>query len=100
MPGSTMPSGMRAEGPLALAEAERVVAEAVDCGRLEAAVAGRLGDSLRVPGVLETVLAGAFESKCRAHGNVVSVSRNLFIPLTNLCRDRCAYCTFAKLPDD
>jgi FO synthase len=31
---------------------------------------------------------------------VVSISRNLFIPLTNLCRDRCAYCTFAKQPDD
>jgi len=30
---------------------------------------------------------------------VVTVSRNLFIPLTNLCRDRCAYCTFAKPPD-
>jgi FO synthase len=28
------------------------------------------------------------------------VSRNVFIPLTNLCRDRCAYCTFAKQPDD
>ena len=31
-------------------------------------------------------------------GDVVSVSRNVFIPLTNLCRDRCAYCTFAKHP--
>jgi FO synthase len=29
----------------------------------------------------------------------VSVSRNVFVPLTNLCRDRCAYCTFAKEPD-
>jgi FO synthase len=27
------------------------------------------------------------------------VSRNVFIPLTNLCRDRCSYCTFAKTPD-
>ena len=24
---------------------------------------------------------------------------NIFIPLTNLCRNRCSYCTFAKLPD-
>ena len=46
------------------------------------------------------VLDGAAESKRRAKGDVVSVSRNVFIPLTNLCRDRCAYCTFAKQPDD
>ncbi|MBW2289879.1 MAG: 7,8-didemethyl-8-hydroxy-5-deazariboflavin synthase CofG [Deltaproteobacteria bacterium] len=90
----------RASAPLALAEAERVVTEAVDCGRLASAYAERLGNSLRVPGVLDTLLAGAFESKRRGHGDIVSVSRNLFIPLTNLCRDRCAYCTFAKQPDD
>jgi FO synthase len=45
------------------------------------------------------VLEGAFESKRRGKGDLVSFSRNVFIPLTNLCRDRCAYCTFAK-PDD
>ena len=45
------------------------------------------------------VLEGAAESKRRARGPVVTVSRNVFIPLTNLCRDRCAYCTFAKPPD-
>jgi FO synthase len=46
------------------------------------------------------VLAGAFASKLRGKGELVSVSRNVFIPLTNLCRDRCGYCTFAKLPGD
>jgi FO synthase len=95
-----MPSSARIASPFALAEAERVIAEAVDCGRLAEPVAERLGNSLRVPGVLDALLAGAFESKCRGHGDIVSVSRNLFIPLTNLCRDRCAYCTFAKPPDD
>ena len=29
----------------------------------------------------------------------MTVSRNIFIPLTNLCRNRCNYCTFAKRPD-
>jgi len=29
----------------------------------------------------------------------VTVSRNVFVPLTNLCRNRCSYCTFAKQPD-
>ncbi|GAA1278544.1 bifunctional FO biosynthesis protein CofGH [Saccharothrix xinjiangensis] len=29
---------------------------------------------------------------------VVTYSRNAFIPLTRLCRDRCHYCTFATVP--
>src|SRR5580692_11813015 len=33
-------------------------------------------------------------------GRVVTYSRKVFIPLTNLCRDRCAYCTFAREPGD
>ncbi len=31
-------------------------------------------------------------------GHVVTYSRKVFIPLTNLCRDKCGYCTFAKPP--
>ena len=42
---------------------------------------------------------GAFESKRKHKGDVVTVSRNVFIPLTNLCRNRCTYCGFAKAPD-
>jgi FO synthase len=33
-------------------------------------------------------------------GRMITYSRKVFIPLTNLCRDRCGYCTFARLPDD
>jgi FO synthase len=29
---------------------------------------------------------------------VVTFSKNVFIPLTRLCRDRCHYCTFATVP--
>jgi FO synthase len=29
---------------------------------------------------------------------VITYSRKVFIPLTRLCRDRCAYCTFATVP--
>ncbi|GDY29223.1 bifunctional FO biosynthesis protein CofGH [Gandjariella thermophila] len=29
---------------------------------------------------------------------VLSYSKNVFIPLTRLCRDRCHYCTFATVP--
>ncbi len=80
-------------------EAQRRVASAVDCGRLESDVAVSLGHSLEDPRVLEAVLEGADESRRQGHGDRVTVARNVFIPLTNLCRDRCAYCTFAKLPD-
>ena len=80
-------------------EAEIVVAEALESGWLERAPALRLASGLLAPDVREAVLEGACESKRRGKGDVVTVSRNLFIPLTNLCRDRCAYCTFAKPPD-
>ena len=33
-----------------------------------------------------------------AHGAVVTYSRKVFIPLTQLCRDVCHYCTFAHPP--
>lgn len=32
------------------------------------------------------------------HGNIITYSRKVFIPLTQLCRDVCHYCTFAKTP--
>ncbi|MDR5761394.1 7,8-didemethyl-8-hydroxy-5-deazariboflavin synthase CofG [Caballeronia sp. LZ035] len=31
-------------------------------------------------------------------GRNVTYSRKVFVPLTNLCRDKCGYCTFAKQP--
>ena len=47
---------------------------------------------------LDALLEVASELRDRAHGNVVSYSRKVFIPLTKLCRDVCHYCTFAKPP--
>ncbi|MGB1236660.1 MAG: 7,8-didemethyl-8-hydroxy-5-deazariboflavin synthase CofG [Pseudomonadales bacterium] len=32
-------------------------------------------------------------------GDVVTYSRKVFVPLTNMCRDTCTYCTFVKHPD-
>ncbi len=32
------------------------------------------------------------------HGELVSYSRKVFVPLTRLCRDVCHYCTFARSP--
>jgi FO synthase len=87
------------ENPLASHEAERIVAQAVDAGCLERAPAERLAAHLRDPKVLGALLDGASESVRRGKGDVVSFSKNIFIPLTNLCRDRCAYCTFAVQPE-
>src|SRR5438046_138486 len=33
-------------------------------------------------------------------GRTITYSRKVFIPLTNLCRDECGYCTFARQPGD
>ena len=87
------------ETPLSGADARRLAAVALDEGRLERAPAEQLAAQLGVEAVREAVLDAASESKRAAHGDAVSVSRNVFIPLTNLCRNRCSYCTFAKLPD-
>jgi FO synthase len=40
----------------------------------------------------------AAELRDRAHGRLVSYSKKVFIPLTQLCRDVCHYCTFAHPP--
>ncbi|MEC7126621.1 MAG: 7,8-didemethyl-8-hydroxy-5-deazariboflavin synthase CofG, partial [Pseudomonadota bacterium] len=32
------------------------------------------------------------------HGDLVTYSRKVFVPLTQLCRDVCHYCTFAQTP--
>ena len=41
-------------------------------------------------------------SRVRDHlkGHRVTYSRKVFLPLTNLCRDRCGYCTFVQAPGD
>ncbi len=44
------------------------------------------------------LLAEAARLRDECKGRVVTYSRKVFIPLTTLCRDRCAYCTFAKPP--
>jgi len=92
-------SGRALCGTLAQRDIESLIAEALAAGRLESAPAVRIARHLDEAGVREAVLEGARECKRRGKGDTVSVSRNVFIPLTNLCRDRCAYCSFAVLPD-
>jgi 7,8-didemethyl-8-hydroxy-5-deazariboflavin synthase CofG subunit len=47
---------------------------------------------------LGELLAEARRVRERHHGNRVTYSPKVFIPLTMLCRDHCGYCTFAKPP--
>ena len=47
---------------------------------------------------LDDLCAEAAAVRDAHHGNRVTWSPKVFIPLTMLCRDRCGYCTFAKPP--
>jgi FO synthase len=47
---------------------------------------------------LEDLVSEAGRLRDLGHGDRVTFSPKVFIPLTMLCRDRCGYCTFAKPP--
>ncbi len=49
---------------------------------------------------LAELTAAARAIRDRQHGSLVTYSRKVFIPLTQLCRDVCHYCTFAKTPKE
>jgi 7,8-didemethyl-8-hydroxy-5-deazariboflavin synthase CofG subunit len=51
-------------------------------------------------GRLRELFDAAGEIRKRRTGLIVTYSRKVFIPLTNLCRDVCAYCTFVRTPGD
>jgi FO synthase len=46
----------------------------------------------------DELIATAGTLRDRGHGDIITYSRKVFIPLTQLCRDVCHYCTFAKAP--
>lgn len=47
---------------------------------------------------LPELLARARAARDRFRRGVITYSRKIFIPLTNLCRDYCGYCTFRRDP--
>jgi len=49
---------------------------------------------------LPALMLAASLVRDRHKGNLVTYSRKAFIPLTNLCRNTCGYCTFVRQPDD
>src|SRR5438045_7319671 len=62
--------------------------------RLSTAAALALPDCPDLPALMRR--AAALRDK--GHGDLVSYSRKVFLPLTQLCRDVCHYCTFAHPP--
>ena len=52
------------------------------------------GGAADLPGLLQR----AQDLTLAGHGRIVTYSRKVFIPLTQLCRDVCHYCTFAQAP--
>ncbi|HYD47163.1 MAG TPA: 7,8-didemethyl-8-hydroxy-5-deazariboflavin synthase CofG [Terriglobales bacterium] len=51
-------------------------------------------------GLVEAMIATAGAVRTRLKGTVVTYSPKVFLPITNLCRDRCSYCTFRADPGD
>ena len=49
---------------------------------------------------LPSLLSAAGTLRDHHKGRTVTYSRKVFLPVTNLCRDRCSYCTFRKDPRD
>jgi FO synthase len=54
--------------------------------------------ALAVDTPTDALMARAAATRDAGHGELVSYSRKVFIPLTKLCRDVCHYCTFAQPP--
>jgi 7,8-didemethyl-8-hydroxy-5-deazariboflavin synthase CofG subunit len=75
-----------------------VLDRALAGARLDEAAAIAL---IKCPGdALPEVMAAAAELRDRGKGRDISYSRKVFLPVTNLCRDRCSYCTFRRDPGD
>jgi 7,8-didemethyl-8-hydroxy-5-deazariboflavin synthase CofG subunit len=49
---------------------------------------------------LPQLLAAARAARDRFKPGAITYSRKVFLPLTNLCRDYCGYCTFRRDPGD
>jgi 7,8-didemethyl-8-hydroxy-5-deazariboflavin synthase CofG subunit len=49
---------------------------------------------------LPVLLAAAREARDNFKPGVITYSRKIFLPLTNLCRDYCGYCIFRRDPGD
>jgi FO synthase len=77
-----MPPAVSASSPRPLTDAEALAA--ADAG----------------PDEIEALVREAGSVRDRAYGRQLTFSPKVFLPLTNLCRNRCDYCSFRKSPGD
>lgn len=77
-------------------ELDRILERALDEETLSVEDGVALLAEADTPALFEA--AGALRD--RRKGRTVTYSRKVFLPVTNLCRDRCSYCTFRKSPTD
>jgi len=54
---------------------------------------------LEVDDLLPDLLAAAQTARACFKPGIITYSRKVFLPLTNLCRDYCGYCTFRRDPN-
>ena len=52
------------------------------------------------PSMLTDLLAAAVAARDTGRGRRMTFSAKVFVPLTNLCRDYCGYCTFRRDPGE
>ncbi|HXC89080.1 MAG TPA: 5-amino-6-(D-ribitylamino)uracil--L-tyrosine 4-hydroxyphenyl transferase CofH [Stellaceae bacterium] len=74
----------------------KILAQALEGDRLAADAALALAEDNAAD--LRPLMEAAAALRDRGHGDLVSYSPKVFIPLTQLCRDVCHYCTFAHPP--
>lgn len=79
-------------------ELQRILDRALAGERLGAREGCRLIRARRSE--IPALMAAASALRDRGKGATVTYSRKVFIPLTNLCRQKCGYCTFARGPRD
>ena len=72
---------------------------ALDGARIDEADAQALIDT-EAPDEVGALIAVAGHLRTRWHGTVITFSPKVFLPVTNVCRNRCSYCTFRSDPDD
>ncbi|MEE8165111.1 MAG: 7,8-didemethyl-8-hydroxy-5-deazariboflavin synthase CofG [Myxococcota bacterium] len=100
IPDSDLPVSVRSGAARPSArEVQSWVTDAVDDDGLTRERAEVLGRVLDQEAIRDVLCEGARARKLAETGDRVTFSRNMFIPLTNLCRNRCSYCSFAKQPD-
>lgn len=82
------------------------MANPADIALEKAAQLEPLGDDdayalLQVPaGDLDVLCEVAGKMRDAFHGRTLTYSPKVFLPVTNLCRDRCTYCTFRRDPEE